>query len=249
MVIPLGAGPLDGGLEREPIPEVVLQYHLKWWYMLLFLFTCLAALQIAAMSIFMAILMGATTFVVWFMVRDNCKEMTQPCLVLFGVFCLMQCVFDTIILCSLIGGRTEQKTVRTSYTEHKAVYTTTVTRHPFYDPSQGLVYNCQSAARIASPLVMLLASILCFYSQRAFENNMFGDDAPFGASRGGSSTYGTGGYAGYGGAAVGGGGGAGHQQGSRNPSRLVGGGGGGGAQRPQGFAPFEGSGQRLGGTP
>jgi len=246
MVIPLGAGPLDGGLEREPIPDVVLQYHLKWWYMLLFLFVSLSLLQVAAMSIFMAILMGATTFVVWFMIRDNCKEMTQPCLVLFGVFCLMQCVFDTIILCSLIGGRTEQKTVRTSYTEREAVYKTTVTRYPFFDPAQGLIYNCQSAARIASPIIMLLASLLCFYSQRAFENNMFASDAPLGGGMGGRSTYGSGGGGGYAGYQPGAAGGGAAQQGQRPVSRLVGAAGG---NRPQGFAPFEGSGQRLGGTP
>jgi len=237
-MIPLGAGPLDGGLEREPIPDVVLQYHLKWWYMLLFFFVCLSFLQVAAVQIFMAILMAATTFAVWFMIRDNCKEMTQPCLVMFSIFCLMQFVFDTIILCSLIGGRSEQTKVLTSHTEHEAVYTTTVTRHPFFDASQGLVYNLQSAARIASPLIMLLASALCFYSQRAFENTMFANlDAPLSGGGGGLSNYGSGG----GGQYVGGGGAA--QQGQRPVSRLVGGGG------PEGFKPFEGGGQRLGGTP
>merc|ERR1719471_2262026 len=100
------------------------------------------------------------------MVRDQCKNMTPVCLLFFGVVCALQAVFEVVILVSMIGGRREHNTVRTSYNEHEATYKTTVTVHPFFDASQGLIYNFQSAARIVSPVVFLLSAGLSYYSSR-----------------------------------------------------------------------------------
>jgi len=240
MVIPLGPDP--GLVDREPVPTVISQYHYKWWWLLFFLLICLFVLQLVSATVFPAIYTGFTAFIVWYMVRDSCKEMSSYCLVLMALMCAIQAIFDTVILCTMLGGRREQHVVRTSYndktgaTEYKVRYEF----HPFFDESQGTTYNLQSLARIVSPVVMLIAALLAYYSHSAYENDFLS---------GGEAGRIQGGGAGYGGTAPG------SPQGrnARYPGavRPLAGANSGGAQGrgnpgAAGFQAFGGQGQRLG---
>merc|ERR1719230_974909 len=78
--------------------------------------------------------------IAWYMVRDNCSQMSQSCVMMFGMMCTIQTVFEVINLATNAGGR---KTT-----------TTTVVTHPFFDEAQGWHYNFQSAMMVAAPVVM-----------------------------------------------------------------------------------------------
>mmetsp|Transcript_110771 Transcript_110771/g.278455 ORF Transcript_110771/g.278455 Transcript_110771/m.278455 type:complete len:242 (+) Transcript_110771:95-820(+) len=241
MVIPLGPDP--GALEREPVPTVIREVHAKWWWFLLFLLTCLFVLQIVSATVFPAIYTAFTAFIVWYMVRDSCKEMSSYCLLLMGMMCAIQAIFDVVILCTMLGGRREQQVTKSSYndktgaTEYKVRYEW----HPFFDESMGMTYNLQSLSRIISPIVMLIAALMAYWSHSAYETELFGEAGPIQG----------GGPLGYGGA---GGGGSGDRRvlagggGGGGGGRTLGGGRG-GAQAAAGFAPFGGQGQRLGNNP
>merc|ERR1712232_1097931 len=83
--------------------------------------------------------------------------------------CVIQTFFDTITLLSMIGGR---RTMHTTAEPDKAgktiTYTTVVETHRFFDPKLGFQYNMQSVVRICSPLFMLLASVVSYWTYHAF---------------------------------------------------------------------------------
>lgn len=237
MVFPVG----DPVLDLEPVPAVIREVHAPFWYLLLVLLLALVILQICAMSFFAAIYTSITAIVVWYMVKDSFKEMKQYCLLLFGLMCAIQAIFDTIILFTMIGGRREQKTEKEHHDENTVTYKTTVTTHPFFDESMGTVYNLQSLTRVISPILMLMAALLSYWSNSAYTTDLFGDD--YGESRpvlrrddqpggyGGAPR----GYPG-GGQRLGDGRGTEGPPGRDAPPRQPG----------RGFAPFHGTGQRLG---
>merc|ERR1719253_1757800 len=167
--------------------------------MLFVLLTGLFVMQIVALTLFSAIFTLMITIVVWFMVKDNCKEMSQYCLLMFGMMCGIQAVFDTIILLSMVGGRREQETTRTQVSNSEVHYVTEVKTYPFFDESRGTIYNLQSFCRILSPVVLLLCTLLAYKSYHCYDSELFNDDAPAAPVRGG------GGGGQYGGAGNGGG--------------------------------------------
>lgn len=249
MVIPLGA-PGDG-LEREPVPTHVREHHAKWWWCLFVVLLMSMIIQLAGQAIFSALYTGISAYIVWYMLRDSCKEMSAICLMMLGLMSAMQGVFDLIILCSMLGGRREQHTERTHYDEKtgSTEYKVRFEWHPFFDESQGTLYNMQSLARLVSPIVMFTTAALCYWSHSYFETEMLENESVMGPDAlggfgdgfgGGGGPYGAAGYGG-GGQRVGGSGGG---------QRLGGGGGnpaGPAATRGSAhFAPFGGQGQRLG---
>eukprot|EP00446_Apocalathium_sp_SHHI-4_P013049 CAMPEP_0177220764 /NCGR_PEP_ID=MMETSP0367-20130122/37063_1 /TAXON_ID=447022 ORGANISM="Scrippsiella hangoei-like, Strain SHHI-4" /NCGR_SAMPLE_ID=MMETSP0367 /ASSEMBLY_ACC=CAM_ASM_000362 /LENGTH=243 /DNA_ID=CAMNT_0018670565 /DNA_START=91 /DNA_END=823 /DNA_ORIENTATION=- len=177
MVIPLGA-PGDG-LEREPVPTHVRGHHAKWWWCLFVLLLMSMIIQIAGQAIFSALYTGISAYIVWYMLRDSCKEMSAICLMMLGLMSAMQGVFDLIILCSMLGGRREQHTERTHYDKEtgSTEYKVRFEWHPFFDESQGTLYNMQSLARLISPIVMFTAAALCYWSHSYFETEMLENES------------------------------------------------------------------------
>lgn len=208
MLLPLG-GPGMGMEEVEiEVPSVVKDSYQKYWWGVFTLTVGVAVVDIFAADVFGTIFMGLLAFVVWYMVSSNCKNMTQYCLMLYGMMCLIQSVFDLITLLTMIGGRTvANKTVTNSLSPDGSSTTQTITiqeeKHPFFDPSMGVTYNAQSAVRIASPLVMGLSALLAYWTYSAYPLGLFeaaNQEQERGPFAGGGNMGGRGGFSGYGGA-------------------------------------------------
>jgi len=199
MVIPLGGmgggGAGMGGMLPEDAgpPQVVKDYHAKFWWFLLFLLVCVCAAEFAAMDIFDAVFTGLLGVVVWYMVKKDCAQMSQYCLMMFGIMCAIQSVFELISLVSSLGGRKTSHTETKTLGESSTSYTTVVETHPFFDPTQGFQYNVQSAVKIISPVTMVIACFLCWLTYRAYPTSLFatGDEENEGGRLGGG--YGGGG--------------------------------------------------------
>mmetsp|Transcript_37627 Transcript_37627/g.103352 ORF Transcript_37627/g.103352 Transcript_37627/m.103352 type:complete len:228 (-) Transcript_37627:35-718(-) len=226
MVIPLGPANVDGLLQAEvEVPSVIKEKHVIFWYILMLLWICTVVGQFIALDLLGACTSGIMAYIVWCMIRDDCAMMTQSCLMAFGFMTGLCTFFELLALMTLMGGRTLERIGHFQSTSpSSSSFTVTLEKHPFFDSSQGLVYNMQSAMLIASPVCNFIAAVLSYFAYNAYPTFLFQDDGeirPMGPGLGG-----------YGGARV------------ERVERFQGGG-----QRrggPTGFRMFEGTGQRLG---
>jgi len=202
-------GPMGMDELEVEVPGVVKETHQKYWWVIFSLTLMVAVMDVFAADIFGTLFMGLMAFVVWYMVSSNCKNMSQYCLMLFGMMCLIQAVFDLITVLTMVGGRTvANKTITSSTSPDGGSTTQTITineeKHTFFDQSMGLTYNMQSAVRIASPATMGLATLLSYWTYCAFPLGLFeaagqaDERGGFGGAAGGRA--GGGGFSGYGGA-------------------------------------------------
>mmetsp|Transcript_46466 Transcript_46466/g.104431 ORF Transcript_46466/g.104431 Transcript_46466/m.104431 type:complete len:259 (+) Transcript_46466:82-858(+) len=256
MVIPFG------GLMLQDVatPPVIKEVHSRRWWAFAAFLAVLCVFDIIAVDIFGAIFDAIMCGIVWYMLRHECQNMSQYCLLLFGLMCLIQAVFGIIALIGSVNGRRSEHTSAMPLAQNKMTYTTVVETHPFFDPAMGFRYNTQSAVRIATPVMMLAGTVLAYLSYSCFPTSAFGDDDGMGGT-GGSEPLGgrLGGYGGYPQGGNQGGGyygtngnsgvrpfeGRGHVVGSGAPSQRTSDTAA-GAPRPSGPRLFEGSGQRLG---
>merc|ERR1740138_472448 len=184
-----------GLLDDGEVPEVVKDLHAKYWWALLVVLIAVCGLEIASVDIFGAIFTGIVAFIVYYMVSNRCQQMTQYCLVMFALLCFIEAVFETISLLMMVGGRTEQHNETTSQPGSQdsgvssVTYVTVVQWHPFFDKTQGFIYNLQSALKIAGPVVMALGVFLAYRSYSAFPTGLLSDPGPE-AGGGGRFQYG-----------------------------------------------------------
>jgi len=250
---------LGGMLMHQDVatPTVVKEVHSRRWWMYLVLLVVLSGFDIVGADIFGAIFDGCIALIVWYMVRNECAQMSQYCLLLFGMMCLIQTVFGLVALISSLGGRRSEHTSAFPISQNKVSYTTVVETHPFFDHTLGPKYNIQSAVKIATPVVMLVGTTLAYLTYSCFPSSMFYDE---GDNMGGPPAEPLGGR--FGGGGFGGNGNlgnAGNYGGVRTfegRGQSLGGGGGNGNASPnagnsgrptnRGQGLFEGSGQRLG---
>eukprot|EP00933_Yihiella_yeosuensis_P046424 TRINITY_DN4194_c0_g1_i1.p1 TRINITY_DN4194_c0_g1~~TRINITY_DN4194_c0_g1_i1.p1 ORF type:complete len:230 (+),score=44.42 TRINITY_DN4194_c0_g1_i1:189-878(+) len=228
MVIPLGA---DLGPD-VPVPEDIKVYHAKYWWAMMVLFLALAVSHIVGADVFGTIFMCVMAGTCFWVVKDNCKNMTQYCLFLICFMCTFQALLEFIALLSVLNGRKQASTVMQRTDDGKITYTTTVVSHPFFDEKMGTRYNVQSWNMIFNPIILLLAALLAYHSFNTYTTSLFEEDQEAGYNSGFGGGYSQPGYGGVG--AAGGGYGAG-----RNSQQ----------QRPAAAAPprlFAGTGQRLG---
>mmetsp|Transcript_63490 Transcript_63490/g.138283 ORF Transcript_63490/g.138283 Transcript_63490/m.138283 type:complete len:238 (-) Transcript_63490:111-824(-) len=235
MVVPIG-GPLDMPQESMEAPRVVRdRYGLFWWAIsLIFMATCIG--RIGAMDIFGGINTGVMAFLAWYLVKNDCQQMSQCCVLYFGVMCSINGIFELLPLLASLGGRITEKEESVPGEANQRVYTVTIETHPFYDPSQGTFYNYQSAMMIVAPIVMILGAILAHMTYSCYPTFLFDAEDDGGAPLGGGpamggyprggNAYGGSGYGGYGGTP---------QQGRPAAGRPA-----------ASVAVFEGRGQRLG---
>jgi hypothetical protein len=247
MVVPLGgAGAMGdtGMMDPEP-PPAIKNSHYKWWWVLVVLLCCVCIGRFCGTDFLGGVMSGIMAFIVYYMVKENCSKMSQYCLMVFGFMCLMNTILECIALVGLLGGRTEQTTAMSppvgSDSGTKTTYTVTLEKHPFFDKSQGPVYNIQSAMMIASPVCNLIGCLLAYWSYNAYPTSLFEDREedirPFAGRGGMAGGFGGGMAGGYGGGQ------------SATPAYSGSGhvlGGAGAANRPNQPRLFEGSGQRLG---
>lgn len=244
MLLPMGPA---GGLATEGPPEEVKDKHTMFWWALVFLHLTLCVVNAISGDIFGLLFAGIMTLVVWYLASDKCAKMSQYCLFMFGVMCVIQCVIETVVLLQMVQGREikhmSSELIPVDGNTNKLVHTTVVERHDFFEQKMGISYNAQSALRIISPIIMLSSALLARWSYNKFPRSLFdppdvdGESGPMlgdGGRLGGGFGQGFGG--GYGGGAP--------------PSQGHGGGravGGPTLGRGQGNVHvFEGSGHRLG---
>lgn len=235
----MGAG---GVTEEESIPVAVKETYRPWWWALCFIFILVAVGRCVATDPFGGMMTFLLAYIIYFMVRRDCANMTQYCLFMFGLMVTMNAVFETIAMLSVLGGRTMQtNTMQTpggaSSGSKTTSYTVTIETHAFFDGTQDFVYNAQSFMMIASPVSLILASALAHQTYNACPSSLFDqDDAgagrqeAWGGGMGGGQQYGAGSAGPWGGGA-GGGGGQGYNQPGRSSTPQI----------------FGGQGQRLGG--
>merc|ERR1719499_667000 len=126
---------------------------------------------------FGVVFLAALSWIVYHMVSHECKNMTQYCLMLFGMMCFVQSLFDTVTLMSMVGGRTvEHRTISTEFSNDGKSRTQNITlqqeAHPFFEFDMGIRYNMQSAVRAISPALMGVAAYLSYWSYGCFPSGL-----------------------------------------------------------------------------
>lgn len=183
------------------VPVVVKDTHAKYWWTLFVWLLMVVCMDMIGGDVFGVIFMGVMSFVVYYMLANECRNMTQYCLMLFGMMCLVQSIFDTVTLLTMIGGRSvEHRTMSTTLSDDGKSRTQSITlqseAHSFFDGAMSVKYNVQSVVRVASPMVMALASILSYWSYNSFPLGFLA--SPAGDEAGSFGNVGAGNYGGVG---------------------------------------------------
>lgn len=236
-------------MQEMTAPESVSKAYSRYWWSLVAFYIVMVVCRFYAGDIWggiVSLFMGVWS---WFLVSQSMKNMTQGCLMIFGVFTIFQFIMDLIIVLSAVRGRaSEQESATPIVSANGATtinYSITITNHPFFSGKMGFMYNFQSALLIVIPVMDLCGLALAYFTYNAFPHGMFGGDDDAEAGR----SFGSGGYPGgyggvYGGRGSGGGGyggGGGGSSGGRpyNPRPASG-------NNTNTFQTFQGSGNRLG---
>jgi len=150
-------------LPMGPPPQAVLDQ--RWlWNVLLFLVTAVFVLRLVGLDIAGALLSGLMLCFGIIMTRDGMQDMAKYALV-YAVLCGLNFFFDILPLITELGGRmTRVAQVDGSSADQTGLRSTTYTMTtritPFFDWSQGVVYNCQSMSMLISPIAMALGVYL-----------------------------------------------------------------------------------------
>eukprot|EP00435_Cladocopium_sp_Y103_P075015 s109_g53.t1 len=198
MVFPMG--PMLA--QRDvPVPEIVADKYAKYWWGLGVMCLIIAALQVVAIDIIATFFYGMIGGIIIYMVKDNCKNMSMYCLMVNGLVCSIQAIFDTLhVLTCISGRRTTSTIVQPGASSDVTTYTTKVTVHPFFDSELGVAYNVQSGLLILTPLVMICIAVLSYYSYHSYTASLFPEDEEGGLTDNGfGNNFGTYGAPSYGG--------------------------------------------------
>lgn len=186
-------------LPMGPPSQAVLDQ--RWsWQLLILLLGITFGLRLVGLDIAGALLSGLMLCFAVVMTRDGMVEMAKYVLV-FAVLSGLNLFFDVLPLITELGGRVTRTTEpgRTSLSAdgiRQTTYTLTTKITPFFDPSQGLIYNVQSLAMVTSPICMALAVYLAItahteiqqHSQPFWGGGMGDMENPFGIGPGGQRT-------------------------------------------------------------
>mmetsp|Transcript_120179 Transcript_120179/g.345461 ORF Transcript_120179/g.345461 Transcript_120179/m.345461 type:complete len:245 (-) Transcript_120179:29-763(-) len=151
---------------RGPPPQRVIDNRV-YWHVLVALLTVTSVLRMATLDVIGGLLSALMLCMACAMVADGMQELARYALV-FGMLSLLCLFFDTVPLLASIGGRVDvsvQPLKRSvAHSIVRTTYITTVRASPFFDSSQGWMYNLSSAAMIISPITMLLGASLAFHA-------------------------------------------------------------------------------------
>lgn len=167
-----------------PPPQAVLNQRYLWQVLLSFLGITFV-LRLIGLDIAGALLSGLMLCFGVIMLRDGMAEMAKYALV-FAVLCGLNFFFDILPLITELGGRVSRHTQPVSSQagpggEQKTTYTLTTKTTPFFDSSQGFIYNAQSLAMVLSPLCMALGVYLSITAHNEIQRStpQFFDDPDF----------------------------------------------------------------------
>lgn len=166
------------GMEALGTPQSVRDMW-PWWYLYIGMLVILLGLEVAAMNVLESIVIILMIYLVWMIVRNE-FEGAANYVMSYGVLCLVQFLFDLVPLTiNIVRGRVTQHVkqgpTKLDHGVEKTTYTNEVKTTPFFDKAQGWHYNAQSAAMLATPIVMLVGAWLSLVAwQKIME--MFPDD-------------------------------------------------------------------------
>merc|ERR1719512_300645 len=131
------------------IPCVITERYKNFWWALMSVFIGATFMNIFGGDVFGVLFMGIMSFIIWYMASNSCKNMSQYCLMLFGMMCLIQASFELVTLLMLVGGRSVRHVTVSSQlspdgAQRTQIVTTVEEIHSFFDPKQGFKYNVQS---------------------------------------------------------------------------------------------------------
>merc|ERR1719188_508175 len=181
MVLPLSVQGMDPA--SEELPQVVKDVYATYWWALVILMGTLTLIRCIAGDVIGGVNTMLLGVITWCMVRDNCARMTQVCVFCYTAMCAAQTIIETISLIGMMGGRTFGSTTSITTGGDQTTYTTTVEKHPFFDPTMGAFYNFQSVVLCLTPIVALLGLLLGYMTYQAFPGSLFeppaGNAAPY----------------------------------------------------------------------
>merc|ERR1711879_354116 len=146
-----------------PPPQAVLDQ--RWlWKVLIALLGITFLARLIGLDVAGALLSGLMLCFGVILTRDGMHEMAKYALV-YAVLCALNFFFDVLPLITELGGRVSKSTTAlgTSTNRHGTQETTfklTAKTTPFFDKSEGLIYNIQSFAMVMSPICMALGVYL-----------------------------------------------------------------------------------------
>eukprot|EP00930_Biecheleria_cincta_P072364 TRINITY_DN59771_c0_g1_i1.p1 TRINITY_DN59771_c0_g1~~TRINITY_DN59771_c0_g1_i1.p1 ORF type:complete len:229 (+),score=31.92 TRINITY_DN59771_c0_g1_i1:147-833(+) len=185
MILPLHPEMVQG--EMMPVPEVVKNRHVYAWYIMVILLLGVAVTEIVGGDVMAAVFFVFLASIVVHMVLDSCKNMSMHCLLLFGTMVGFQAFFEFMALLAVINGRsTETTTIKGGQMDEtgseitEVTYITKIITRPLFDKKLGERYNVQSAAMVASPVVLVLCCLLCYISYNAYTSSLFEEDVESG---------------------------------------------------------------------
>lgn len=161
MLLHLTAFNLNGEIPQE------VKDQKPWWYALLGLLVLTLVVRIVALDLAGAMLSGLMLGFGIVIVRDDMAGVDKYNIV-FGLLCSLNFFFDVLPLLAMMGGRRKEEITPSKRTLEddtgygRETFSVTVKTYPFFDRSQGLVYNAESLSMILSSLCMLMGAILSF---------------------------------------------------------------------------------------
>lgn len=164
-----------------PPPPIVLDQ--RWlWQVLIFLLGVTLVLRVVGLDIAGALLSGLMLWFAVVMTRDGMQEVAKYALV-YGVLCSLNFFFDVLPLIPELGGRVTRTTEPVSVVKdgdiRQTTYTLTTKITPFFDQSQGFVYNVQSVTMIISPITMALGVYLAITAHNEIARHLQPFDEDF----------------------------------------------------------------------
>eukprot|EP00930_Biecheleria_cincta_P041968 TRINITY_DN28860_c0_g1_i1.p1 TRINITY_DN28860_c0_g1~~TRINITY_DN28860_c0_g1_i1.p1 ORF type:complete len:224 (-),score=24.91 TRINITY_DN28860_c0_g1_i1:63-734(-) len=169
MVVPLSHH------QDAPAPAVVKEFHSYLWWIMLWILLLIAALQVEAGDAFGMFFTAAMAGVIYYLVSENCANMSMYCLLVFGLIAGFQSLFGLLTLFSVLGGRSSTTTAVRSKDDSTVTYETRIQIHPFFDSKQGTKYNMQSLVLLVLPIAMLLCTVLAYWSFKAYPHGLFSE--------------------------------------------------------------------------
>mmetsp|Transcript_96649 Transcript_96649/g.171898 ORF Transcript_96649/g.171898 Transcript_96649/m.171898 type:complete len:234 (+) Transcript_96649:113-814(+) len=172
----------DIAASQGPPPQAVLDKR-PWWTILLVLLAATTFMRFITLDVVGGILSALMLFLASMMVAEGMIDMSRYAMA-FSMLCLLCLFFDLVPMLSCINGRSEVtvepgEQVRDGH-EVRISYTTVIKTSPFFDSSQGFLYNGASVAMILSPITMLLGSYLATHAHVELQRSItpiMGDSA------------------------------------------------------------------------
>mmetsp|Transcript_60927 Transcript_60927/g.132162 ORF Transcript_60927/g.132162 Transcript_60927/m.132162 type:complete len:228 (+) Transcript_60927:73-756(+) len=172
MVIPIGGDPLAVGPDTEA-PQVIKEFYYIFWWACSGLLAANAVGRMLAKDLIGGFNIGILSLLAYYLVKNGCAKMSQCCVLYFGVISSLNGCLEGLTLMSCISGRETYVSTSNQLPTGDRVYTIVVQKHPFYEPSQGYLYNLQSAMMLITPVMMILSAMLAVVTYQKFPDRLF----------------------------------------------------------------------------